>query len=85
MKELGCHAVARKERSDGKWRGYDHIHLARYDGTKFVQWHGRSASGYHHGLGRIMQIIPSDDEIEEIEHALMDAPREAGPEDKGTR
>ncbi len=66
MRELSAHPVAKEERA-GKGRGYDHIHLGRYDGTDYVQWHGRSASGYHHPIGRIMQIAarPSNHEMEE--------------------
>lgn len=56
MQQLSRHPVARAEL--GRPKGYDHIHLGRYDGTDYVQWHGRSGSGYHHPIGRIMQIVP---------------------------
>lgn len=56
MRELSQNPVAKDELRAGMYRGYDHVHLARIDGTNYVQWHGRSASGYHHPLGRIMEI-----------------------------
>jgi hypothetical protein len=55
MRLLEKHPVAIQER--GRPRGYDHIHLGRYNGTDYVQWLGRSASGYHHPIGRVMQIV----------------------------
>ncbi len=37
---------------------FDTIHLSRYTGTDYVQWHGRASDGHFHPFGEILQILP---------------------------
>ena len=55
LDELRKHPLARSEL--GRPRRCDHVHLSVPRGTNFVAWWGRYASGYHHRIGRWMQLV----------------------------
>lgn len=57
LDDLRHHPLAKAEL--GSPRGYDHIHLSQIDGTDFVIWMGRAASGYHYPIGRYMKLVRS--------------------------
>lgn len=48
--------VAQANRPRGKTGGFDTSHLSRYEGTNFIQWHGRKADGRFYPYGSIMQL-----------------------------
>lgn len=67
LAELSRTPLARSEYTSGVGKGrsrlrIDTSHLCRFEGTDFVQWYGRVASGYFVPFGRIMQIVgvPND-------------------------
>lgn len=41
----------------------DTAHLSRFDGTDFVQWHGRKSDGRFWPIGRIMQLTKTGKKI----------------------
>lgn len=55
LEELRKHPLARAEL--GRPRRCDHVHLSIPKGTRFVAWWGRFPSGYHHRIGRWMQLV----------------------------
>lgn len=55
LKSLREHPLARAEL--GRPRGYDHIHLSQPEGTPFVAWWGRRATGYHYRIGCWMKLV----------------------------
>lgn len=45
--------------------GYDHVHLSQLRETtgplgRLVQWWGRSNTGYHYPIGRVMKMVKND-------------------------
>lgn len=54
--------VAMQERKQAGSLRYDHVHLSvpDTDGT-LVQWWGRSHSGYHYPVGRVMRMVQDED------------------------
>lgn len=62
LDELQRHPLAQAEYASGRGRGRDRLiidtsHLTKYDGTDYVQWVGRVASGHFVPFGRVMKIV----------------------------